>query len=73
MTRVPEDLEVATEFGGLEPLPDRPGTVAGILPGKDPAAQSLGSRGGLKRAQNMTPERRSEIARLAAKSRWGKA
>ncbi|MCA1674902.1 MAG: hypothetical protein LC799_22835 [Actinobacteria bacterium] len=41
--------------------------------GKDPAAVSLGRRGGLKggraRAEKLTPEQRSEIARKAA--RWG--
>jgi hypothetical protein len=35
------------------------------------AAAQLGSKGGKKRAENMTPERRSEIASMAAKSRWG--
>lgn len=40
--------------------------------GKDPAAKSLGARGGKKRAENMTPERRAEIARKAAEKRWGK-
>jgi hypothetical protein len=40
--------------------------------GKDPAAKALGSKGGKKRAENMSPERRSEIARKAAESRWKK-
>ncbi|WP_343070125.1 RNA-binding protein [Aminobacter carboxidus] len=40
--------------------------------GKDPAAKALGAKGGKKRAENMTPERRAEIARKAAESRWGK-
>ena len=38
--------------------------------GKDKAAQSLGRRGGAARAKNMTPERRAEIARKAANTRW---
>jgi hypothetical protein len=42
--------------------------------GKDPAAVSLGRRGGLKggkaRAASMTPEQRSEIAKKAAAKRW---
>ncbi|HEV7253432.1 MAG TPA: RNA-binding protein [Mesorhizobium sp.] len=38
--------------------------------GKDPAAKALGAKGGKKRAENMTPERRAEIARKAAESRW---
>jgi hypothetical protein len=44
--------------------------------GKDPAAVSLGRRGGLKggkaRAAKLTPEQRAEIARKAAAKRWGK-
>jgi len=38
--------------------------------GKDPAAVSMGKRGGKARAQAMTPERRAEIAKKAADSRW---
>jgi hypothetical protein len=38
--------------------------------GKDPAARALGAKGGKKRAENMTPERRAEIARKAAAKRW---
>ena len=34
------------------------------------AAAQLGSLGGKKRAANMTPERRKEIAQKAAKTRW---
>lgn len=40
---------------------------------KDPAAVSLGRKGGLKggraRAEKLSPDRRKEIARLAAKAR----
>lgn len=39
---------------------------------KDPAAQALGSKGGRKRAASLSPERRKEIARKAAKKRWEK-
>ena len=39
---------------------------------KNSAAQILGQRGGLARAESMSPERRSEIARAAAKRRWEK-
>lgn len=35
------------------------------------AAAELGRRGGKKRAENMTPERRKEIAQKAAEKRWG--
>jgi len=42
--------------------------------GKDPAAVALGRRGGLKggraRADKLTAEQRSEIARRAAQARW---
>lgn len=42
--------------------------------GKNPAAVALGKLGGQKggeaRARTLTPERRAEIARLAAKKRW---
>jgi hypothetical protein len=36
------------------------------------AAAELGRKGGQKRAENMTPERRRAIARAAAAKRWGK-
>jgi hypothetical protein len=38
--------------------------------GKDPAAKALGKKGGAARAAKMTPERRAEIARKVASSRW---
>ena len=38
--------------------------------GKSAAAKELGSKGGKKRAANMSPERRAEIAKKAAESRW---
>lgn len=42
--------------------------------GKDPAAVSLGRKGGLKgghaRAQKLSAKRRAEIARKAATKRW---
>ena len=38
--------------------------------GKDKAAVELGRKGGKARAAKMTPERRKEIARKAAKKRW---
>jgi hypothetical protein len=62
-------VDIAT--GQVEDKPDpRPADSA-----KDPAAVSLGRRGGLKggkaRSAAMTPERRAEIARKAAAKRWG--
>jgi len=40
--------------------------------GKDPAAVSMGKRGGKARAASMSPERRAEIAKAAAAKRWKK-
>ncbi len=57
--------EIATE--GEKPAPDD---------GKDPAAVALGRKGGLKggkaRADSLSAKRRAEIAKKAAKTRWGK-
>jgi hypothetical protein len=39
--------------------------------GKDPAAVSLGRKGGKARAAGMTAKKRKEIAKKAAKARWG--
>ena len=43
---------------------------------KNPAAVALGRRGGLKggkaRAEKLTPNQRKQIAKKAAKARWGK-
>ncbi len=47
--------------------------IEAIDDGKDKAAQSLGRRGGKARAAKMTAEQRIEIARKAAKKRWGKS
>jgi len=60
-------VDIATgEADDREPTPEEQG--------KDPAAVSLGRKGGLKggknRAASMTPERRAEIARKAAAKRW---
>jgi hypothetical protein len=40
--------------------------------GNDKAAVSLGQRGGKARANKLSPGRRAEIAKHAAKSRWDK-
>ena len=39
---------------------------------KDATAQSMGRKGGAARAAAMTPERRAEIAKKAAATRWAK-
>jgi hypothetical protein len=64
-------VDIAT--GQVEDTPDtRPEDA-----GKDPAAVSLGRRGGLKgghaRAQRLTPQQRSEAARKAVQARWSKS
>ena len=38
--------------------------------GKVENAKALGKKGGAARAKSMTPERRAEIAKKAAKFRW---
>ena len=59
-------VDIATGEVGDQPAPDEQG--------KDPAAVSLGRKGGKKggkaRAEALSPERRSEIARKAAVNRW---
>lgn len=40
--------------------------------GKDKAAQAMGRKGGKARAEKMTAERRAEIAKKAASTRWQK-
>lgn len=56
---------------------DEPRAEQPAVPEKDPAAVSLGRRGGLKggkaRAAKLTPEQRREIAKKAAAARWGQA
>ena len=41
--------------------------------GKNKAAVELGRKGGQARAKKLTTERRREIARKAAKTRWGES
>ena len=41
--------------------------------GKNKAAQELGRKGGQARAKKLSGKQRSEIARKAAKTRWGRA
>ena len=40
--------------------------------GRDKAAVSLGRRGGKARASKLSANKRSEIAKKAAQSRWGR-
>ena len=48
------------------------GEIADTADTTKSAAAQLGSLGGKKRAESMTPERRSEIAKAAAAKRWRK-
>jgi hypothetical protein len=41
--------------------------------GKDPAAKSLGSRGGKARAEALSQKRRTQIAKQAAAKRWARS
>jgi hypothetical protein len=56
-------IEIATgERPDRDPTPEEQG--------KDPAAASLGRKGGKARAEGLSAKRRAEIARKAAKARW---
>ena len=46
--------------------------VDAVDDGKDAGAAAMGRKGAAARAAGMTPERRAEIARKAASSRWQK-
>jgi hypothetical protein len=41
--------------------------------GASSAAAQLGSLGGKKRAESLSPERRTEVAKAAARARWSRA
>jgi hypothetical protein len=60
-------VDIAT--GQVEDVPPEP-----MNDGKNPAAVALGklgaSKGGNARAQRLTPEQRSKIAKQAATKRW---
>ena len=45
--------------------------VDAVEDGKDPGAAAMGRKGAAARARNLTPERRAEIARKGAATRWG--
>jgi hypothetical protein len=58
-------VDIATgEVEDREPTPEERG--------KDPAAASLGRRGGIARAAKMSADDRSKIAKEAALKRWSK-
>lgn len=66
-------VEEATNEDGEDPARDQ---EEGESENKNPHAQALGRLGGLKggkaRAEKLSPERRREIAQIAAKARWKK-
>ncbi|HZV21844.1 MAG TPA: RNA-binding protein [Hyphomicrobiales bacterium] len=62
----------AVKIGRIAPRQEEEEYDTPEASGKDPAAVSMGKRGGKARAAKMTPERRAEIARKAAEKRWGK-
>ena len=56
-------IDIASgEVEDREPTPEEQG--------KNPAAVALGKRGGAARAKTISPERKREIAKRAAKTRW---
>jgi hypothetical protein len=71
-TRRPRDPNQLAKFlvdvltGEREDIPE--------IDGKNPAAVALGRLGGLKggkaRAEKLSPRKRKEIAKLAARARW---
>jgi hypothetical protein len=59
-------VDIATgEVEDREPTPEEQG--------KDPAAAALGRKGGAARARSLSTEKRSEIAKKAARDRWKKS
>jgi hypothetical protein len=64
-------LEATGQTPKFNPKSEKP-----IDPAKNPHAVALGRLGGLKggaaRAEALSPRKRSQIAAIAAKARWGK-
>jgi hypothetical protein len=71
----PTDLNQLAASIVADATADEPEQEQDPYEGKNPAAVELGRQGGLKggraRAEKLTPEQRSEIARKAAQGRWG--
>lgn len=70
----PRDLNALAHRLTQEATGEAPREEPPVEREKDPAAVELGRRGGLKggkaRASKLSPERRAEIARKAAATRW---
>jgi hypothetical protein len=59
-------IDIASgEVEDREPTPEEQG--------KDPAAAALGRKGGVARSAALSSEKRAEIAKKAAQSRWKQA
>jgi len=56
----------------LESIGERPKMEPPVQKPKDPAAVSLGRKGGIARAAALPPKKRSQIAAKGAKARWKK-
>lgn len=73
----PRDISQLAKMIVDEATSEEPTTTPTDLPEKNKAAQELGRLGGLKggkaRAKKLTPEQRSEIAKMAASARWKKS
>jgi len=54
----------------LESIGEKPKTEPPALKRKDPAAVSLGRRGGVARAAALPAKKRQQIAAKGAKARW---
>ena len=71
----PRDVIQLAKFIGDQITGQAPATVE-PTDGKNPAAVALGRLGGLKggkaRAKALSPKKRAEIAKKAAKARWAK-
>jgi len=74
MSKGPRGEKRPADAIGLAVMIDKiaTGEIEDEREGLSSAAAQLGSRGGKKRAENMTAERRAEIARKAAAKRWGR-
>jgi hypothetical protein len=56
----------------LESIGEKPKAEPPEIKKKNPAAVSLGRKGGLARAAALTPKKRAQIAAKGAKKRWEK-
>jgi hypothetical protein len=72
----PRDLNELAASIVADATSDEPEQPEPDAPEKNPAAVELGRLGGKKggrvRAARLTPEQRSEIAKKAARARWGR-